>query len=126
VLSAAELSAMREIEESAMSSTGIIKRRTLAADGMGGYTEAWAAVGTVDCDVWQINQRGERERTTEGAQPISKADWFITCPYNTDLQAKDRVDVDNRTFEVTFVPNDSSWLTALRAEAVTYNEEQRI
>lgn len=126
MLSAAELSAMREIEESAFSSTGVIKRRTLTADGTGGYTEAWAAVGTVDCDVWQINQRGERERTTEGAQPISKADWFITVPYNTDLQAKDRVDVDNRTFEVTFVPNDSSWLTALRAEAVTYNEEQRI
>jgi head-tail adaptor len=126
MLTATELSAMREIEESVLSSTGIIKRRTLTADGMGGYTESWAAVGTVDCDVWQISQRGDRERTTEGAQPISKADWFITVPYDTDLVAADRMEISSRTFEVTFVPNDSSWLTALRAEAVTYNEEQRL
>lgn len=125
MLTAAELSAMREVEESVMSSTGIIKRRTLASDGMGGYTETWAAVGTVDCDVWQINQRGNREPVT-GGQVVSKSDWFITVPYNTDLTAKDRVEVDGRTFEITFVPNDSSWLTALRAEAVTYNEEQRV
>jgi len=125
MLTAAELSAMREVEESVMSSTGIIKRRTLASDGMGGYTETWAAVGTVDCDVWQINQRGNREPVT-GGQVVSKSDWFITVPYNTDLTARDRVEVDGRTFEITFVPNDSSWLTALRAEAVTYNEEQRL
>lgn len=117
---------MREVEESAMSSTGIIKRYSLTPDGMGGFTQAWAVIGTVGCDVWQINQRGERERVTSGAQPISKADWFITVPYNTDLLAKDRIEIDSRTFEITFVPNDSSWLTALRAEAVTHNEEQRL
>ena len=117
---------MREVEESAMSSTGIIKRYQLTPDGMGGYTQIWSAIGTVTCDVWQINQRGERERVTSGAQPISKADWFITVPYNTDLLAKDRIEINDRTFEITFVPNDSSWLTALRAEAVTHNEEQRM
>lgn len=125
MLTAAELTAMREVEESGMASTGVIKRRTLTADGMGGYIEAWVAIGTVPCDVWQINKRGEREKTTEGAQPISKADWFITAPYDTDLLGTDRMDISNRTFEITFVPNDSSWLTALRAEAVTHNEEQR-
>ena len=117
---------MCEVEESAMSSTGIIKRYSLTPDGMGGFTQAWSAIGTVTCDVWQINQRGERERVTSGAQPISKADWFITLPYDTGLLAKDRIEIDNRTFEITFVPNDSSWLTALRAEAVTHNEEQRL
>lgn len=126
MLTAAELTAMREVEECAMSSTGIVKRYSLTPDGMGGFTQAWAAIGTVPCDVWQINQRGEREKTANGAQPISKADWFITLPYNTDLLAKDRIEINDRTFEITFVPNDSSWLTALRAEAVTHNEEQRI
>jgi len=126
MLTATELSAMREVEESAMPSTGIIKRRALTPDGMGGFTEAWAAVGTVPCDVWQINKRGDREKTTEGGQTISKADWFITAPYDTNLLAADRIDIDSRTFEITFVPNDSSWLTALRAEAVTHNEEQRV
>lgn len=126
MLTAAELLSMRDVEETAMSSTCIIKRRTLTSDGMGGYTEGWNAVGTVVCDIWQINERGDREQTVNGSQPISKAKWFITLPYDTNVVAADRIEVDSRTFEATFVPNDSSWLTALRAEAVTYNEEQRL
>lgn len=126
MISAAELSAMRVIENSAMSSTAVIHRNTPTADGMGGYSEAWAAVGTVSCDLWPINQRGDREGVTVGAQPISKANWFITVPFDTTITAKDRVVIDSRTFEVTFVPNSESWMSAKRVEAISYNEELRI
>lgn len=108
-----------------MSSTAVIERYTLTPDDMGGYTEAWAAVGTVICDLWPINKRGDRESVSTGGQPISKADWFITVPFDTAITAKDRVVIDNRTFEVLFVPNFESWMTAKRVEAVTHNEERR-
>lgn len=125
MLSAAELTAMRVVEESAQSSTAIIKRRGLTPDGMGGNNEAWSAVGTVTCDVWQINKRGDREAVT-GAQAASKGDWYITVPSDTTIYATDRIDVDSRTFEVTWVPNTQSWSTALRVEATTFNEERRV
>lgn len=125
MLSAAELSAMREIEELVMPSTGVIERYALTPDGMGGYAETWSAVGTVSCDLWPVNQREERERTRAGAQVISKADWFITVPFDTDITAEDRMVIDSRSFEIVFVPNDRSWSTALRCEAIAYNEERR-
>ena len=117
---------MRDIEELAMSSTAIIQRYTLTSDGMGGYSEAWANVGTVSCDLWPINQRGEREGVSNAGQAISKADWFITVPYDTTITAKDRVSVNSKTFEVIFVPNLESWMTANRVEARSLNEETRI
>lgn len=125
MLSAAELSAMRDIEEQVMPSTGVIERYGLTSDGMGGFTEAWTAVGTVSCDLWPVNSRGERERVTAGAQPISRADWYITVPFDTDITAKDRMVIESRSFEIVFVPNDRSWSTALRCEAIAHNEELR-
>lgn len=125
MLTAAELTAMRTVEESVMSGTAIISRYALTADGMGGYSEAWTNVGTVACDLWPIGQRGERERVT-GAQMTQDVDWFITVPHDTEVTAKDRIVIDSRTFEVVFVPNDISWKTALRVEAKAHNEELRI
>lgn len=125
MLTAAELLAMQDVEESVMSSTAVIERYTLTPDGMGGRTEAWAAVGTVSCDLWPVNQRGDRESVRNAAQPMSKADWYITVPFNTTITAKDRIVISGRSFEVTFVPNKQSWSTALRCEAVAHNEERR-
>lgn len=123
-LSAAELTAMRAVEDETMSSTCVIERATYAADGMGGRTETWAAVGTVVCDLYPINSRADRERYT-GGQIQSIGGWFVTVPTSTDVLARDRLLIDSRTFEVTFVPNDADHLTALQVEAKTYNEERR-
>lgn len=108
-----------------MSSTAVIERYTLTPDGMGSRTEAWAAVGTVSCDLWPVNQRGDRESVRNAAQTMSKADWYITVPFDTTITAKDRIVISGRSFEVTFVPNKQSWSTALRCEARTHNEERR-
>jgi head-tail adaptor len=124
MLTAAEISAMREVEESALSSTCIISRYTLSGDGMGGSSESWVAVGTVNCDIWQIFRTSIRERNI-GGQPTQVGDWYITIPYNTSITAKDRCVIGGRTYEVTFVPTNSSWLTALRVEARSLNEELR-
>lgn len=125
MLTAAELTAMRTIEESAQSSTAIIHRHTLTGDGMGGQSESWAAVGTVDCDLWQISRTSLRETPT-GGQITQVGDWYITVPWDTTITAKDRVIIGGRTYEVTFVPTNSSWLTALRVEARSLNEELRL
>lgn len=126
MLTASELSTMRTIEESVMTSTAIIRRNTPLRDVMGGFTDSWSAIGTVNCDLWPVGNRGDRENTTSGGQLISHADWFITVPYNTDVIAQDRIDIDGKTFEIVFVPNNISWNTALRIEAKTFNEEYRV
>ena len=125
MLTAAELSDMRTIEESVMSTTCVISRHTLTGDGMGGKTEDWVAAGTVTCDVWQIPRTAMREHIT-GGQVTQLGDWYITMPYDTDITAKDRCIIGGRTYEVTFVPTNSSWLTALRVEARALNEELRL
>lgn len=123
MLTAAELAVMRTVEQSAMSSTAVIKRVTNTPDGTGSFTESFAAVGTVVCDVWPASLSvGER---VSGGQIVSRGEWYITIPYGTDVKAFDIIDVGSKSFEVTFVPNGSSWQTAMRVEANSYNEEQR-
>jgi len=124
VLTTAELAAMRDVEESVMSSTAIIRRVTRTPDGVGGYNEAWAAVGTVACDLWAANRA--MNENVAGGQIISRGDWYITIPFDSDVKAQDRIHVDGRTFEVVWVPNNQSWSTALRVGANSFNEETRI
>lgn len=123
-LTAAELSAMRSVEEEIMSSTCVVERATYAADGMGGQRETWAAVGTVACDLYPINSRADRERYG-GGQMLSTGGWFVTMPTTANVLARDRLLIDSRTFEVTFVPNNADHLTALQVEAKAFNEERR-
>lgn len=123
MLSAAELAAMRTVEQSAMSGTAVIRRATNTPDGTGSFTESLAAIGTVSCDVWAVSQR--LNEAVGGDQILSRGDWYITIPYGTDVKATDIIDVGSKSYEVVFVPNGASWQTALRVEANSYNEEQR-
>ena len=47
-LSAGELTAMRATQADTLPGTAVISRNTPTSDGMGGWTDAWAAIGTVD------------------------------------------------------------------------------
>ena len=122
-LTDAEIAAMRTVEEAAMSGTAVIRRPTNTPDGTGSFTESFAAIGTVVCDVWAVSQRVE---VIGGAQIISRGDWYITIPYGSDVKATDIIDVGSKSYEVTFVPNGASWQTAIRVEANSYNEEHRV
>lgn len=123
MLTAAELAAMRTVEQSAMSGTAVIKRVTNTPDGTGSFTEAFAAVGTVVCDVWPADRSmGE---PVSGGQIVSRGEWYITIPFGTDVKASDIINVGAKSYEVTFVPNGATWQTAMRVEANTYNEETR-
>lgn len=123
MISTAELTAMRATQGSAMPGTVVVERRTLTADGMGGETETWAAVGTVDGRIYPITQRGTEPVT--GGQPISMTEWWGTLPVGTDVVAADRLLYQSRTWEVVAVNNDEVWQTALRCELKAFNEERR-
>ena len=113
MLSAGELAAMRATQAEALPGTAVISRNTPTSDGMGGWTDAWAAVGTVDCRVSPSGSGAE----SLIAERITDADaWNITLPYNTDVTAKDRIAIGARRFEVvTVLPK--SWETARRVVA---------
>lgn len=113
LLSAGELTAMRAVQSDTLPDTAVISRNTPTSDGMGGWTDAWAAIGTVDCRVSPAGGGAESLM----AERITDTDaWNITLPYNTDVTAKDRVAIGSRTFEVvTALPK--SWETARRVVA---------
>lgn len=115
MLTAAELAEMRSVQDEAMAASCVISRKTLVSDGMGGFTETWAASGTVSCRVWPAGESGA-ERLV--ADRITEDDvWVITLPYATDVVAKDRITADGRTWEVVN-PIAHTWETARRVVAV--------
>lgn len=121
-LSSGDLSWMRDMQEQWLSDTVVVMRRTDTSDGMGGYSESWAAVGTAMGRVRPQNLRGRAEVVT-GGQPTSLQRWDITLEQGTDVGVDDRVTCNGRVYEVQRVNNDETWQTAVRVEAITYNEE---
>ena len=121
MLSAFDLQFMIATENQAMSSTATIYRPTTSAGALGNTIEQWVNVGTCSCDIWPIN-KNNRERSS-GNQELALGEFFISVPYNTDVQVIDVLEIDNKTYEVTFVPLGQSWLTNLRLEARNYNNQ---
>lgn len=121
MISAAELAAMQAQQNLAMPGTVIIQRMTATTDGMGGYTETWAAVGTV---TGRISAQSGVEIVT-GGQPVSITRWIGTFPAGTSITAKDRVSYDSRTWEVMEVNNSQMWQTAVRVQLKALGEESR-
>lgn len=119
LLSSTDLSWMRSTEEQAMSSTAIIQAPTYTSGAFGSVIQSYIAVGTVTCDIWPIS-KNDREKSS-GNQEISKGEFYISVPYNTSVTVENRLVIDSKTYEVTFVPLSQSWLTNLRVEARNYN-----
>lgn len=113
-LSAGELAAMRSEQSGTLPGTAVISRNSPTSDGMGGWTDAWAAVGTVDGRLAPASASGAERMV---ADRITGEDaWVITLPQGTDVTEKDRVVIMSRTFEVV-TPLAHSWETARRVVA---------
>ena len=123
LLRTTDLTWMKALQQRAMPGTVVIERYTSAADGMGGYTQTWAAVGTVVGRIYP--QRTQGNENPGGGQIISNTDWFATLPAGTDVTANDRLLYQARTWEVVRVNNDQMWQTAVRCELLAHNEERR-
>ena len=124
LVSTADLGWMRTTQGKALPGTAVVERYTTLADGMGGFSETWATVGTVDCRLMQ--QPLQSAEDVAGGQVLSTTRWWATMPHDTDVLALDRLLVADRHFEVSAVNNDKDYFTAVRAECVALNEETRI
>lgn len=124
LLSNSDIAWMRDTQEMALPGTVVIERVTLTVDGMGGFYEAWAAVGTAIGRIYPRTQTKAGE-TVEGAQLLSMTTWYGTLPVGTDVTAKDRLLYSGRTWEVIRVNNDEMWKTVVRCELESHNEERR-
>ncbi|MDQ5960159.1 MAG: Head-tail adaptor protein [Pseudomonadota bacterium] len=114
MLSASELAAMRATQAEALPGTAVISRNSPTSDGMGGWTDAWVAVGTVDARLAAAQESGAERLIADRIVGLDA--WIITTPQGTDVTERDRVVIDSRTFEVvTVLP--WSWETARRVVA---------
>ena len=125
LIGAPDLAWMKAIQARAMPGTIIIERHTLTRDQLGGFSEVWAAVGTVTGRIYPQNTRSFGEPVV-GERVTSEGRWFATMPVGTDVLASDRLYYASRSWEVVRVNNDEMWQTAVRAECVSYNEEDRV
>jgi hypothetical protein len=121
LLNASDMAYMIATENQAMSSTALILRPSQGTSALGFQDEYWSVVGTVNCDCWPI-PRFDREKSS-GNQELSKGEFYISVPYNTDVSVIDVLSVNDINYKVTFVPKYQSWLTNQRVEAYNYNSQ---
>ena len=101
-----DLTYMRAEAQKAMPDKVTIRRKSLASDKQGGYTEAWN-------DAYQdiparLSIQPGGETLTEGRQdPQPKA--VLTLAYNQSVEQTDRVIHASGTYEILFVNAGKSW-----------------
>jgi hypothetical protein len=121
--SAADLVELRAVALSAMAGTLVIKRPTRSADGMGGFSESYVAMGTVACHIWPARYSNEQ---VAGAQVQSIANWRVAVPVGTDIREIDYGQYNGTaTYQIIAVPKDVTWAAHIECDAVTYNRELR-
>lgn len=111
MLTAAEISAMRETAETALPDSAVIYSRSWASDGGGGGTTTWTAAGTVDCRLAPI--RGDE--TIEGERVTAEADSIITVPQASSVTTDSRIVTGGGTFNVEAI-RSRSWEITKRLE----------
>lgn len=121
--SAADLTELRAVADSAMAGTLVIKRQTNALDGMGGFTDTYVAVGTVTAHVWRTKEANEM---VAGAMVQSKVEWNIAVPFNTDIREIDYGEYNGTvTLQIVSVEKPTTWQAHLKCGAITLNRELR-
>lgn len=108
MLTTAELTAMRTVQQQTMVETVVITRRTLTTDSLGGFTDSWSTAATT---VGRLAPVGAREATLAGQQRIV-ANWKITLPASADVRNEDRLTIGSRVFEVVGIQGAETRETA--------------
>lgn len=114
-LSANDLTAIKATQNDALPDTCTISRRTLASDGMGGYTETWASLATgVACRLAAALYRPEERSVAE--KFAGQTLWTLTLPAGQAITSQDRVVIGSTTYEVVGILSaGQTWETARRA-----------
>jgi len=107
MLSAQDLTAMRQTLEASLPETAQILRRTLAPDGALGFTESWTVVAAVPCRIAPASaEDAERAGVSRTGAAVA---WVLTVPAWTDVLPADRITAGGRTFEVATVLGPNSY-----------------
>lgn len=113
VLSAAELSSMRDCAESYFPDTCTIRTVTRAADGLGGWTWGTADATAVPCrlDIIKMQDR----YVVEGEQVAMHDVYYLTVPYDQTLTDANYVQHSSVWYDVVGLDARASWLLEKRA-----------
>lgn len=98
-LTDAELAAMRGAMLPMFQDECVISRLSSVADGQGGYTQTFAAIGTADCRI--VAKTGTERLLAAQNNPIGN--YTLSVPYDTTIAVADRVTVNSDNYRVVFV-----------------------
>lgn len=91
------LACVREAIVYMMKDTAIVHSYSRVNDGLGGGSVVFQPSGTVAC---MVSVAGKPNETLFGNQIISEALFVITLPHDTIVKPYDKIEVDNRLYEV--------------------------
>lgn len=105
-LSAGEIAGMRTTLGSFLPGTAVISTATNTSDSQGGFTQAFAASGTVTARLSPLKPGDERIV----GDRVAEVGWMIlTVPYHTSIDEDDRVTYNSVTYEVAEVLTRVPW-----------------
>lgn len=107
MINAAELASLKAEGLRAMPDTATILRNTSARTA-GGYSQAFASVGTTPCRLTASVLSGGDEQMGAG-QLVPIMAYTLTVPTGTDIRSSDRIQVGAAVFEVSAGKREASW-----------------
>lgn len=117
LLTTSELDSIRDHMRETLSDTCTIEAMTRQSDGMGGWTETWAARGTgIPCRIRPLSRDREANITAEQIQEPMV--WSLSLPYDQDIALEDRVIVNGHYYKVLQVNDDETEIVLKRARLV--------
>lgn len=109
-----ELTPMRHTVETYLAGTAFIHSATRSSDSQGGQFWTYAASGTVDARLSPASG-GEAELA---ARISERNAYMLTVPFETSIDADDRVVYDSVTYEVIHVADRTPWELSRRCMVV--------
>jgi SPP1 family predicted phage head-tail adaptor len=113
-LSAAELARLRDAHTATLTATCSIWRKVKATNDAGGPDDTWAQqIASVACRV--MPSQLQRVLETDAGRETMSAYFRLTVPFDTDIQAEDRIVYDGDSYQVVALWDDHDLRTARRA-----------
>lgn len=111
-LTPSEIESYRETLDQTLGEPGValIEARTLAGDGMGGFTESWGTVGSYDCRF----KPDPGEEAVRGGALAAIGKGVVTLPAETPIVPANRLSIAGTAYEVISV-EVHSWDLCVRA-----------
>lgn len=96
---------------------GDIRRPTTVSDGKGGFTQTYSVQTGVPMRLWiSSGPNGTSEEVRFwGNQEKAQTDAFIVLAWDADIEIRDNIVYDNRTWEVVGLQITDTFRTAIRA-----------